>query len=79
MAKQERMFHQDLQVVLSKCDLHKAGENVAYGFDLGGAVVNVGWMKSPPHRRNKQRTFTKNLRKRFAGWESPWRQEFSAQ
>ena len=52
MANQERMFHQDLTVVLRKCDLHKAGENVAYGFDLGIAVVNIGWMQSPPHRAN---------------------------
>ena len=29
--------------------------------------------------RNKQRTFTKNLRKRCAGWESLSPQEFSAQ
>ena len=52
MARQERMFHQDLQVVLTKCHLHKAGENVAYGFDLGVAVVNIGWMHSAPHRAN---------------------------
>ena len=52
MAKQERMFHQDLGVVLDRCHLHKAGENVAYGFDLGVAVVKVGWMQSPPHRAN---------------------------
>jgi|UPI0006874A18 uncharacterized protein YkwD len=52
MADQERMFHQDLGRVLSRCHLHKAGENVAYGFDLGVAVVNLGWMHSPDHRAN---------------------------
>jgi uncharacterized protein YkwD len=52
MAQQERMFHQDLGVVLRRCHLHKAGENVAFGFDLGIAVVDIGWMQSPPHRAN---------------------------
>jgi uncharacterized protein YkwD len=52
MARQERMFHQDLGVVLRRCHLHRAGENVAFGFDLGIAVVRVGWMESPPHRAN---------------------------
>ena len=52
MAAQERMFHQDLGPVLRHCHLSRAGENVAYGFDLGVDVVTLGWMTSPPHRAN---------------------------
>jgi len=52
MARQQRMFHQDLRPVLRNCHLSKAGENVAYGFLTGLAVVVDGWMKSPEHRRN---------------------------
>jgi uncharacterized protein YkwD len=52
MARQHRMFHQDLQPVLRDCGLSTAGENVAYGFPSGRSVVVDGWMKSPPHRRN---------------------------
>jgi uncharacterized protein YkwD len=51
MARQERMFHQDLRRVLKDCGLRKAGENVAYGYDTGQAVVRA-WMRSPGHRRN---------------------------
>ena len=29
-----------------------AGENVAYGYPNGRAVVNQGWMKSEGHRAN---------------------------
>jgi uncharacterized protein YkwD len=52
MARQDRMFHQDLYVVLRDCGLRKAGENVAYGYSSGRSVVNDGWMRSPGHRRN---------------------------
>ncbi|WP_395695614.1 CAP domain-containing protein [Nocardioides sp.] len=52
MALQERLFHQDLGRVLDDCDLHSAGENVAFGFDTGRSVVVDGWMESPPHRAN---------------------------
>lgn len=52
MARQQRMFHQDLRPVLRNCGLRKAGENVAYGFTTGSAVVVDGWMKSIEHRRN---------------------------
>jgi uncharacterized protein YkwD len=52
MAKQERIFHQKLGPVLSECGLTKAGENVAYGFPTGLAVVFQGWLLSPGHRAN---------------------------
>lgn len=51
MAKQDLMFHQDLGVVLNKCNLTAVGENVAYGYDSGRAVVKA-WMNSPGHRAN---------------------------
>lgn len=52
MARQERMFHQDLGTVLRACRLSTAGENVAYGYPTGKSVVNQGWMRSAGHRRN---------------------------
>ena len=51
MANQERMFHQDLGVVLNKCNLTRVGENVAAGFPTGKAAVR-GWMNSDGHRAN---------------------------
>ncbi|WP_205474436.1 CAP domain-containing protein [Nocardioides sp. SYSU D00038] len=51
MAKQRRMFHQDLGPVLRTCRLSMVGENVAVGFPSGRAVV-TGWMRSPGHRAN---------------------------
>jgi uncharacterized protein YkwD len=52
MARQERMFHQDLGPVLRRCGLSVAGENVAYGYLSGKVVVNLGWMRSEGHRAN---------------------------
>jgi uncharacterized protein YkwD len=52
MARQERMFHQDLGRVLRACGLRMAGENVAYGYPSGRSVVNDGWMHSEGHREN---------------------------
>ena len=52
MANQERMFHQRLGPVLRECGLRKAGENVAYGFPTGTAVVFQGWVLSPGHLAN---------------------------
>ena len=52
MARQHRLFHQDLGVPMSTCHLTYAGENVASGFATGSKVVYDGWMKSPPHRAN---------------------------
>lgn len=51
MANQDRMFHQDLGVVLNQCDLSSVGENVAYGYSTGRKVVRA-WMRSPGHRAN---------------------------
>jgi uncharacterized protein YkwD len=51
MARQERMFHQDLGPVLDDCGLSRVGENVAYGYPTGRAVVR-GWMRSEGHRAN---------------------------
>lgn len=51
MADQQRMFHQDLSRVARNCNLSYAGENVAYGYSSGTAVVRA-WMGSPGHRAN---------------------------
>lgn len=52
MARQRRIFHQDLSRVLRACGLRSAGENVAVGYPNGRAVVNRGWMRSAGHRQN---------------------------
>jgi uncharacterized protein YkwD len=52
MARQGRMFHQDLGPVLDRCGLSLAGENVAYGYRSGRSVVRDGWMRSSGHRAN---------------------------
>ncbi len=52
MAQREQMFHQDLGAVMRECKLNTAGENVAYGYSSGRAVVNQGWMNSDGHRAN---------------------------
>lgn len=52
MAGQETIFHQLLVPLLDGCLLARVGENVAYGYVTGKAVVWKGWMKSPGHRRN---------------------------
>jgi uncharacterized protein YkwD len=52
MARQHRMFHQDLRRVVRDCGLSTAGENVAVGYPTGRAVVNAGWMHSEGHRAN---------------------------
>ena len=51
MADQRRLFHQSLRPIAKRCGLRAVGENVAYGYPDGKAVV-AGWMKSPPHRAN---------------------------
>jgi uncharacterized protein YkwD len=52
MAAQRRMFHQDIMRPMRTCGLSMVGENVAYGYPTGRAVVRRGWMKSPLHRAN---------------------------
>lgn len=51
MANQDRMFHQDLAVVLKACGLTSVGENVAAGYATGREAVRA-WMDSPLHRAN---------------------------
>ncbi|MEP9364029.1 CAP domain-containing protein [Nocardioides sp. CN2-186] len=55
MAAREVMFHQELGPILRQCGLQEVGENVAYGYPTGTSVVVVGWMNSPPHRKNIMR------------------------
>lgn len=52
MAKTHDFSHQALEPVLDRCGLNSAGENIAYGFASGTAVVNQGWMHSKGHREN---------------------------
>jgi uncharacterized protein YkwD len=52
MARQERIWHQDLGRVLRDCHMGRVGENVAAGFRSGRSVVRDGWMESQGHRRN---------------------------
>jgi hypothetical protein len=52
MAAAEEIYHQDLGPIMDACGLVTAGENVAYGYPTGRAVVNQGWMKSAGHRAN---------------------------
>jgi uncharacterized protein YkwD len=52
MARESRMYHQDLGPVMEKCHLVLVGENVAYGYPTGRSVVNQGWLKSEGHRAN---------------------------
>jgi uncharacterized protein YkwD len=43
--------HQSLQPIMRRCDLTMAGENIAFGYPTGRAVVR-GWMHSQGHREN---------------------------
>lgn len=59
MAKQRRMFHQNLQPVLKRCKARTVGENVAHGYPSAKANTRA-WMKSPGHRHNLlSRKFTR--------------------
>lgn len=51
MARQQRLFHQDLGRVMRRCNLDAVGENVAGGYDTGRATVRA-WLASPGHRYN---------------------------
>ena len=51
MANRDDMFHQDLTVVLDKCNLVGVAENVAAGYETGRDAVNA-WMDSTYHRAN---------------------------
>ena len=52
MATQESMYHQELGPIIEECGLASVGENVAYGYPTGRAVVWQGWMRSEGHRAN---------------------------
>ena len=43
MAAERRMYHQDLGPILRACNLSAVGENVAYGYPSGSAVMGGGW------------------------------------
>ena len=45
MADREDMEHQQLGPIMRDCGLSAVGENVAYGYPNGRAVVR-GWMNS---------------------------------
>jgi len=51
MANRDEMFHQDLGVVLRRCNLTGVAENVAMGYATGRDAVNA-WMGSTGHRAN---------------------------
>ena len=51
MAAATHMYHQELEPILEQCGLSAVGENVAYGYPNGKAVVR-GWMGSDGHRAN---------------------------
>ena len=51
MAKKQRMYHQELGPILSKCKLSQVGENIAFGYPSGKAVTKA-WIASPPHKAN---------------------------
>ncbi len=51
MAKKQRMYHQNLGPILSRCHLSQVGENVAVGYPKGKSVT-AAWMKSAGHRKN---------------------------
>ena len=51
MAAAKQMAHQDLGPIMDECKLAAAGENVAYGFADGKAVVDA-WMGSLGHKAN---------------------------
>jgi len=51
MANQDRLVHQDPGPVLNQCNLSGVGENIAYGYPTGRAVVRA-WMGSEGHRAN---------------------------
>lgn len=73
MADQQRIWHQDLQVVLENCSMTMVGENVAMGYPTGRKVVRQGWMKSPGHRRNiLNRKFRLGVVEAVKGSDGAW-------
>ncbi|MDF1602924.1 CAP domain-containing protein [Nocardioides sp. YIM 152315] len=52
LAREGELVHQPLGPIMRRCDLRSAGENIAYGYASGRAVVIRGWMHSEGHREN---------------------------
>lgn len=50
-ARENRMYHQQMQPILRACGLRYVGENVAAGYPTAQSVM-TGWMNSPGHRAN---------------------------
>ena len=55
MASRRTLKHQSMTKVLNNCRLRYVGENIAYGFRTGPAVVSA-WMRSSGHRANILKT-----------------------
>lgn len=51
MAGGHSMYHQSMKPIMKKCHLSQVGENVAFGYTNGKAVVDA-WMHSPDHKKN---------------------------
>lgn len=51
LAREQRLRHSNLGIILRACNLRTVGENVAYGYPNGRSVTS-GWMASPGHRAN---------------------------
>lgn len=52
MRAEGRIFHQDPGRIQADCAVGWVGENVAYGYPTGRALVREGWMRSEGHRAN---------------------------
>lgn len=51
MAANRTLKHSSMSTVASKCHFTAVGENIAYGYSSGSAVVKA-WMASSGHRKN---------------------------
>ena len=51
LSREQRLRHSNLSTIARDCRLRTVGENVAYGYPSGKAVV-AGWMGSSGHRAN---------------------------
>jgi uncharacterized protein YkwD len=51
MAASRTLHHQPMRPILDACQLSQVGENVAFGYPSGTAVVDA-WMHSADHQQN---------------------------
>lgn len=51
LARTRTLVHQDLTPILTRCELSRVGENIAYGYQSPHAVVSA-WLHSAGHRAN---------------------------